>query len=795
MREWNLKAGDPRSLILAADARLCTPNYFNDQIWELRLGGGEPPALALQTTYGLRARNFRIFPRFSEGDTSRSNPEEFATPVRIQRFYPNFLAVTFFPYHEIEVVAEYWAVQSQAVAGRIQLLNKGSSARQIKLELIALLMASMEGQPMAPAEIQTAPVLSGRTADLAPVVFITGGALATSGSYPGLTLELDLPPGDVRQHIWVHAGMSCQEESFELARSIAARNWDAEYARIELLNQGQVEVHTGDVDWDIAFSLSQKVAFSLFSGPTKNLPHPSFVQVRHPDVGYSISGDGSDYGPLWNGQSALETYILANHILPDAPELARGLLMNFLAIQDESGIIDWKPGLGGQRGNRQAAPLIVNLAWRIYQINLDKSFLEEIFPHLLNFVNAWFSPERDRDRDGIPEWDHPMQAGFEDNPLFARWHSWAKGIDISTVECPALCGFLFRECQTLIRLANIINRTDTIPVLEALSDNLRSGVEASWDENTASYHYWDRDTHIVSFENMIGERYGPGQVVVNKSYEEPIRLVIQLNVEPESTRSAQIFIHGIGPSGNHHIERIGVDRLLWFMDLGTSSSNRTFISLEYVEVLGIGENDHVSISSAGLNQFDHTLLVPLWAGVPSAERAQSLVTQTVAAPDRFWRPFGLVACPGVSIDSERHICQSVHMPWNILVGEGLVDYGYREYAAQLVTHLMNAVVASLKKEGTFYRYYDSETGAGLGERDCLTGLAPLSLFLHALGVRLITPNQVALEGLNPFPWPITVKYKGLTVLRQKDKTLVVFPNGQTSEVKDPSPCIVTNEPA
>ncbi|MBE0698261.1 MAG: hypothetical protein IH586_15185, partial [Anaerolineaceae bacterium] len=72
MHNWNLAAGDPLTLTLAADARLVTTNYSDDQIWELSLGGGEPAALALQTTYGLRAHWLRLFPRFVRGETART---------------------------------------------------------------------------------------------------------------------------------------------------------------------------------------------------------------------------------------------------------------------------------------------------------------------------------------------------------------------------------------------------------------------------------------------------------------------------------------------------------------------------------------------------------------------------------------------------------------------------------------------------------------------------------------------------------------------------------------------------
>jgi hypothetical protein len=133
------------------------------------------------------------------------------------------------------------------------------------------------------------------------------------------------------------------------------------------------------------------------------------------------------------------------------------------------------------------------------------------------------------------------------------------------------------------------------------------------------------------------------------------------------------------------------------------------------------------------------------------------------------------------------------LPWNTLIGEGLLQYGYRSQAAELVTRLMGAVTQTLKREGAFRRYYHVESGRGMGERNALSGLAPLSLFLQTLGVRLISPSRVALAGVNPFPWPVTVKYRGTTILRQKDKTVIIFADGQTVTVNDPEPRFVSLE--
>ena len=103
MRDWFLRAGDPMNLTLAADMRLSTPDYVNDHIWELELGSGEPPALSLRTTYGLRARSIRIFPRFTEDNNTVVAIPDFATPPILRKCYPNFLELTFSPLKGLEV--------------------------------------------------------------------------------------------------------------------------------------------------------------------------------------------------------------------------------------------------------------------------------------------------------------------------------------------------------------------------------------------------------------------------------------------------------------------------------------------------------------------------------------------------------------------------------------------------------------------------------------------------------------------------------------------------------------------
>lgn len=793
MREWKLDKNNPSSITLAADARLATPDYCNDQIWELHLHGGDPAAVALQTTYGLRARNMRIFPRFSENDTSRMNPNEFASQPVIRCFYPNFLEVAFSPIQDIDVVAEYWVPESQIVSGRLRITNRSTITRQVSLELVAMLTSAESGQRMAPIEMQATPVLCGQTGGLSPIVFMTGGPLIAPGPFPALIIGLDLDSGSSRQFVWSQAAYPTPEESFERARRLASRNWEAERAQIEMLNAGQVEIYTGDPNWDLAFALSQKIAYSFFMGPTAYLPYASFVSARSTDQGNSIRGDGSDYGPMWNGQSPLDTYILSSLILPGYPHLAQGLLYNYLSIQDENGFIDWKPGLGGQASNRLATPILATLAWRIYQATEDITFLDEVFPGLLRFFEAWFTLERDRDGDGLPEWDHPMQSGFEDHPIFSRWHSWAQGVDITTAESPSLCTFLYRDCQALIHMAETLRLTECIPSLRSISEKLHEALEACWDEQANTYRYWDRDTHLYPSKVDLAEGHGSGKIILHREFSNPIRVQFRLKSAGESTRRPLVFLHGTSPSGNHRIERIPADKFQWFLGLGNATSERTYAALDYMEIQGLESDDHLLVQSTNFACEDQTLLSPIWAHIPDQRRASDLIEKAITNPMRYWRPFGIPACPLPLPSTDASTCQNVHLPWNIMIGEGLVAYGYRAQAAELVTRLMRAITQNLMSKGAFSRYYHAETGEGIGDRDSIYGLAPMGLFLKVLGVRLISSHKVALVGSNPFPWPITVKYQGLTILRNQENTQIIFPDGQTVTVGDSEPQIISLE--
>ena len=781
MRDWSLALGDPLYLNLAADSRLSISDYLNDHIWELSIaGGGEPPALSLHTTYGLRAKSMRIFLRFSENEKTVSDPSAFALPPTVRRFYPNFLILDYSPLKNIDVTTEYWVPQSNAISSRMTVANKTSATRNIRLEVCALL-TPIDGQTMIATQMQMVNVLAGQTGGLFPVLFLTGGPAPGSGPHPSVFLDLDLGPGATRTLTWVQAATDDLQSSFDLARQTSARPWEAERARLELLNASQtIDIQTGDRDWDAAFALSQNAAFGLFFPPDTHLPCSSLVSSRGPDNGYSPKGDGTDYPISWNGQTPFDAYYISS-VLPGAIA-AQDLLENFLFVQTEDGAIDGKPGMAGQRGRYLAAPILASLAWKLYEKSAEPEFLNEVFPKLHKFFWSWFSPEYDEDRDGLPQWKHILQTGFEDHPLFDAWHDWSLGVDITQVHSPALEAMLYHEAACLIQMAERLERYDALPLLHEQAAKLRKSIVSTWQPRTGLYHYRDRATGLSLAGKVLVKQQGSGVASLKLKFEQPIRLLIEVQTKSPTAKRPEIRIYQYASKGADEVVRSGDYQ--WHNRGSVFTTQKVYSRLAKVSVRGLADEDVVIISTLDFTTEDHTLFMPLWAGIPDDQHAQTMIGRALLDASRFHRPFGVPACaafPSNQPEAEA-VSQAVHLPWNLFIGEGLLRYGFRSDAARLVAHLMTGIIQNLKQNRAFYARYHAESGMGMGERNALSGFAPVDLFLRVLGVEVLSGTRVKLEGANPFPWDVTIRYRGLKVIRGQEKTEVIFANGKSVTV-------------
>ncbi len=792
MRDWQLTPADPHALRLAADVRLTPTDYADDHIWELTLSGGEPPALALRTTYGLRAREMRLFPSFTEGERVVTNPADFAVPPIVRVSFVNYQRLTFQPFTDFVVTAHYWAADSHSVGGQFTLTNHGLEPRAIRVGLAAVLKALDNPKNIGAMAFNEFQALEGQTGNLTTLTIFEGPTEVETALYPTLARTMRLEPGQTQFVRWVSAARPTLDEARQCGLAVLAREWYAEFARLELTNSGLLDIETGHPDWDAAFAFAQNTALRAYVGPTPHLPHPSFVFTRHPDKGYSRRGDGADHNWQWDGQVATEAYVNLPQIAPIAPDLAKGILRNWLATQDEKGVMDWKPGLAGQRNKALCLPLLATMTWQLHEHIEDRAFLAEMQPGLRRFFDVWFTHKHDRDEDGVPEWSHTIQSAFDDNPSFGRWRDWAQGADITLAEAPDLAAYLYRECRSLQAMAAALDLPDDSG-LQQRAETLQRAVDAMWRAETASYHYVDRDSHEVTPGEVLAVGRGNLSVEVHRRFAPSARLVIKAIGPKDARPNMEVTLTGRGKRGRRRVEVLRRSHVQWYFGIGTTTSEKLYAELERVDIAGLSAEFEVTVAVVDYTRQDQTLLLPLWAGLPDAARAETLIRQTVLDPHRYWRPYGIPNCsaqdPAYKADN-REGSGGVWLMWNTMLGEGLIEYGYRAEAAELITRLMTGMVHALKNDQAFREAYNADVLEGLGDRDYIWGVAPVALFMRAVGVRFIGPRRVWVAGHNPFPWPVTVRWKGVMVTKAGEAAVITFPTGKQVVITDPAPQFV-----
>jgi hypothetical protein len=330
-----------------------------------------------------------------------------------------------------------------------------------------------------------------------------------------------------------------------------------------------------------------------------------------------------------------------------------------------------------------------------------------------------------------------------------------------------------------------------IPFLELKIQDLQNALEKMWDNQLNIYRDRDRDTHNTTTGVLIGQREGSGIIITNKEFDNPIRIFLLIKAEDTTKFRPTISLHGKSASGNNRVERFKYTNFNWQLEIGRLTGQKLYSTIDQIEVKGLSPKDKIFVYSAGYDCINQTLLLPLWAGIPDIDKANQIINQNLLNPERFWKNHGIVGCIQNPFDDDQSACSQVNLLWNFFIGEGLINYGRFEVTAKLISKWMKAIVQNLRSENTFRQYYHVENETGMGERDALTGIVPVGLFLRSLGVQVLSNRKVFIEGYNPYPWPVTISFRGLLIERHKDKTSISFPNGKSVESSDSTPQLIT----
>jgi hypothetical protein len=775
MARWKLEA-----LQLAADVRVSSTDYTDDQVWELLPGTGDNPALTLQTQYGGRVGLATLVPMWLHNGQTIYQAQTYARPPTITAFAPGYAMVEGALTADLPFSAEYRALESHAVGGCFTVRNSGIRDETVRLEVFGHLIARDREQTLAILTLVdgTHALSMGKLPGLEAVVVLADAHVELvpgRKASPKIGIDLALASGEEATVRWVHAGLDKAETSLERAQWWLAQDWQ--------IAVSMPEVKTGDDDLDKSVALSYHQLIQSFIGPGSRLPGHSFVASRNPAHGYSRAGDGSDYGRGWNGQTPHLAYLAGLGIAPVAPELAKDIVRNYLAVQSQDGWIDFAPGMGGQRQDMLCPPLLARLAWGIYEYTEDRDFLREVMPGLLDFFNRWCELDLDADGDVLPEWQNERQTGYVFWPTFGTGQPWAQNTHIGHVETPDLGAYLISEALSLQKMAAVLDDPGAYE-LQNRAREFMTILDRLWFENRFAYR--DRDTDMITIGVAVVENgRGDEDHLPALKLETPSRLLVRISGGMGKAPRAKLTLEGFGVDGQPLTETVNLSDFTWSYGHGVYTSDYVYSQIDRVRCEGLIRVYHVTVRSVDLTRLDVNALLPLWTGDLPAEKAKALVT-LAGDESRFLRPTGLSIVSAKDPDFDPSSANGGGGVWGYfttLVGEGLIDAGAGTLAAEVARRLLRAQASVVDEQQHFTEFYHTETQSGLGERGHLAGIVPLHLLMRLFGIRIVNSRTVWTGG--PLHWgrDVSVTQYGVQIWRSTNGTTIRFPSGHEVQLE------------
>jgi hypothetical protein len=764
---------------LAADRRYAQIDLKNDQVWEFSCAHNEPPALAIQSTYGLNCQGIKIFPRFTLQGTTLTDPRTFARSVHIEKRLTNYLLATCSPFSLLDVELEYWVPSSNSVCGRVRLINRGKSAISLNLEWAVLLKPKEGGQTMTSAEMGVNTILRGKTAELYPVFFLTGGPVPSTRAYPALSLEMTLPAGAERRVTWALATLDSHEASFTLARQNTALLWDSELLKHEMDQKRKTFLFISDdlVMNELLYETQVKAHQCLIQGkaPERRL---TLLSKRQPDapLGTFMISPITKRSNL--PATIYDLWQISRILLPAEPELFKELIQGFLDNQQENGAIPWTIKPNGSPSIALTPPLLAGIALDTADCLQDNTWLSQVYAPLLEGLKYWFHSNSKDIESGWPVWDHLMQTGLDSSPLYSIWKEEDQGVDLSYIDSPALGAMLYHECCALIKISQKLDKPEEISWLQVTAERIREHVQSSWNEKKATYLYRDiRSSQTGSTSDCFqAERDGTYPVEINCDSER--RLLVRCTKKGSLPENAAVTLHGKNLHGAV-MEEFQFSKRQFQQGIVRLTSSSLFSTIEKIEVTGLHEEDQISVSLVGFDDEDISLLLPLWAGIPTAKQAKRLVTETLMK--RYLSPLGLSVVPSRRYAKDHHTVQSF---WNSILVEGMLNYGMREQAAKVLFAFLGAVRGQWENNFVLNDTIRVTDSQGVGDRDNVSALPGVVPLLRCLGMEQVRPNEVIFSGLNEFLPAFTVQYGRTSVYLNKECTKISTLNGSKIEIHD-----------
>ena len=800
LRRQTIDASSPFEYYLAADARNSRTDYSDDQAWTVRIGARDEAALAFQTQFGGRAGLVSLVPMWRSGERVVYQLQTYAERPIVTAFAPNFMQVEAAPLADLALVARFWAMESRAVGGEFVLTNNSADVIQLQLELFGHAVINSRNVRLNVLTLGdgTLALHLGQIGNLNPVVTIEGASVEIHGgriSSPKVGRALELQPAQTARLPFVVAGLEEMRDSFSVAMNWMSRPWEPHFQRIERDAAAVPRISTGNDEWDRVIDLSYAHLIKAFMRPTEHLPHASFVANRTGNRGWSRRGDGGDHIRAWSGQDPTLAILAVGAIANIDPELAKGLIQNYLATQDDSGFVDRRPGLGGQRQGLLMMPLLARLSWLVYQRTGDQDFLGEVYPALVAFIGRWLQSDMDADDDGVPEWRSERQMGYVAFPTFGRGQYWAQGADIRQIESPDLLAYLIAEADALCEIADALGEAESAQILSKQLAMMETSLEEFWDGRR--YSYRDRDSHLTAEADELLHRGAGDQIhELDHALLMPARVVVRVVGGVSQRPRITLKLEGRDENGAECVIEAAAEEFDWQNRQGVYTTEKPLSHVHRIAIAGLSRVYKVYATTIDSSRLDINALMPLICRSLPQERAAALV-ELALDEAHFLRPNGLTMVSA----SDRNFDPSnarggggIWMYWLSLIGEGMVAAGFRREATALVKRVLDGLGRVLAREGKLSQFYHADEAKGFGEDHHIGGIAPLKLLSDVLGVTIIAPDRVWVGGEFTWGGAITVLQHGVTVRRDADEIRVEFPSGHSETLPADAPWQLLADP-
>lgn len=786
VRRWELTKDSPYALQLAADARLSQTDYLDDQVWEIALGSSDEPAMTVQTQYGGRVGLASLVPLWTHENRVIYQAHTYHDTPLITAFAPNFIQVEAHVLPNVHLQANHIAFESQVMGGVYTLTNNTERAVRLRLELFGHVGVRGKEEKLAIVTLaQGGHALSlGAHNRLSPIVMIEDGQaslLTSKSASPKIGKDVIIPAGASTSIRWVHTGLPDIRQSIATARRWLSADWQPFLEAIDTATQAIPIIETDNPEWDAVLASSYNQVIQAVLRAAGIFPRETFVAGRLPENGFSPNESGTDHPRSWSGQDFHVAYMILPVIASIAPSIAEGIFKNYIAMQTSSGAIDMKPGAAGQKLDLLCPPVLARLAWMIFEQTGNEDFLKEHFDALQKFFAYWF--EQDTDGDGIPEWADDRQLGYVAFPTFAPGMEWAQGANINRTETPDLIAYLLSEADHLQRIAETINAEDSSDIMER-SQHLENTLSDFWEGEF--YAYRDRDTHHTT-SGMVLLEDGAGDVKhpIKRPLAVPNRVVVLIVGGVRHTPNVTLHVEGLDEDGNEISESATKDDFRWQSGQGTYTTQTVFSKVNQIRCDGLSRVYTISARTMDTTALDINNLLPLWSGHIPDDHIEKL-TALALDKTRFLRPNGITMTDAASADfdpSSADGAGGVWLYWQTIMGDALIRAGQGTAVSNIVQNILTMQGDILRQKHQFAQFYHADQALGLGEKEHLLGIAPLSLLSQLVGVRILSSERVWLS--QDFAWGknITLRQHGVTINRSNESIKIEFPSGHVVELE------------